>query len=353
MRTGFIDWTNDHLNLYIFEKQGSRYNLIDRQSVGIEGSLDPASLKMLDTGGIADFYVSIPMDLLTLREQSFPFSDKDKIRDTISYELEGLLLGDVNGYSIDHFVIETLDSGSRVLAVCLEKTRLQEIIDMFSAEGIDPKIITSLDLTLCGGRSEELIEGVSADTEIRASSAANEMASPAINLRQEEHAYTGDIERLKKSLRFTVSLALIFLLTLGCITVLKLISAKKEHESLTKELQAIYRNVFPEDKKIIDVERQFKGNFHILEKKKAQLGGIPVLDILDTFAVYKNVSYTLYEFNADKNNLIIKGTARSFKDVEALKDDLSSKFRDVKVADSGATADKRINFTIVMRDKSV
>ena len=161
------------------------------------------------------------------------------------------------------------------------------------------------------------------------------------------------IEILKRNIRFTISLALIFLILLGCAAALKLINANKEHESLSKELQSIYRTVFKEKKKIIDVERQFKGNLHSLKKKKSQLGGIPVLDILNIIAVHKNISYTLYEFNADKNNLIIKGTARSFKDVEALKDTLSSKFQDVKVADSGATAEKKINFTIVMKEKSV
>jgi type II secretory pathway component PulL len=353
MDSGFIDWTGGNLHLYTFKREGGRYILADSRSFKIEGELKPGSLHPLVKTGIENIYLSVPLNLLTLREQSFPFSDKEKIRDTLSYELEGILLGSTADYSIDYIITESNDTGSKVMAVCLEKNRLKEIIDMLSSEGLEPKIITSLDLRLAEGKSENLFKETSFDREIRAEAALEEILHPSINLRQDGLAYKGDLIKFSKGLRLTAALIIILLITLGTISTLRIVTLNKEHKFLTNEIQGIYHKVFPEDRKIIDFERQFKGNMGMLMKKKAALGGIPVLDILRDIALHKNNGITLHEFNADGKNLIIKGIAKSFKDVESLKNSLSSVFQEVKVVDSGATADKKINFTVVMREKSV
>jgi hypothetical protein len=353
MDSVFIDWTGENLYLYTFKREGSRYTLTDSHSLKIEGELKPESLHSLVTTGIEDIYLSVPLNLLTLREQSFPFSGKEKIRDTLSYELEGILLGSPADYSIDYIITESNDTGSKVMAVCLERNRLKEIIDMLSSEGLEPKVITSLDLRLAEGKSERLFKETISDREIRAEAALEEILHPSINLRQDGLAYKGDLIKFSKGLRLTATLAIILLITLGATLTLRIAALNKEHKFLTNKIQGIYHKVFPEDRKIIDFERQFKGNVNMLMKKKAALGGIPVLDILRDIALHKDNGITLHEFNADGKNLIIKGIAESFKDVESLKNSLSSVFQEVKVVDSGATADKKINFTVVMREKSV
>jgi type II secretory pathway component PulL len=353
MDSVFIDWTGENLYLYTFKREGSRYTLTDSHSLKIEGELKPESLHSLVTTGIEDIYLSVPLNLLTLREQSFPFSGKEKIRDTLSYELEGILLGSPADYSIDYIITESNDTGSKVMAVCLERNRLKEIIDMLSSEGLEPKVITSLDLRLAEGKSERLFKETISDREIRAEAALEEILHPSINLRQDGLAYKGDLIKFSKGLRLTATLAIILLITLGATLTLRIAALNKEHKFLTNKIQGIYHKVFPEDRKIIDFERQFKGNVNMLMKKKAALGGIPVLDILRDIALHKDSGITLHEFNADGKNLIIKGIAESFKDVESLKNSLSSVFQEVKVVDSGATADKKINFTVVMREKSV
>ncbi len=353
MRTGFFDWTETNITLYIFDKQGSRAGLIESFSSPLDGELTLPLLTSLIKTGIENIYLSIPLSFLTLREQSFPFSDRDKIRETISYELEGVLLGNVNDYSIDHIVMESSENGSKVLAVCLEKAKLREIIDIFSSAGIEPRIITSLDLRLSGGAGEKLLEEPVSDKEARAQAAAEELINPSIDLRQDELSYQGDIERFRKKLRLTVVLVIILLAFLGANSMLRLITLNKEHKLLEDRITAVYRRVFPEDKKIIDVERQFKGNMKLLMKKKAALAGIPLLDILRSIAAIKNSGITLYEFSEDGMNLMIKGAAGSFEEVEALKNSLSTEFKGVKVMDSGTSADKKISFTIIMQEKAV
>ena len=351
MKTGFIDWTGSGLALYIFEKNGSGYTLTEKESIHLDGEPDPSKLGPLVKAGIQNIHLSVPMDLLTLREQDFPFDDSNKISDTIAFELEGILLGSTDDYSIDNIIIESDSTGSKVLAVCLEKKKLQEIIEVFSAAGLDPKVITSLDICISGGRPDALFEETISDRNVRAAAAAQLIPEPPINLRQDEMAYTGDIKKLRKKIRFTAFLVMVLLTILGLTTSISLMAEKNKHKVLTAETERVYRRIFPEDKKIIDLERQLTGNIKRLEQKKAALMGLPILDILRRVAERKSSGITLNEFNADGNNIIIKGTAGSFEDVDSLKNELSTVFQGVKVMDSGAGVGSEINFTIMMQEK--
>ncbi len=353
MKTGLIDWQKDSLTLYIFDKRGSRYELSDSNTVPLENGFTAEALASLVITDVKTVYLSIPSDELTIREQDFPFSDDAKIRDTINYELEGILLGSVNDYTIDHIVIESTDLNSKVLAVCLDNSKLNEIIETFSTAGLEPKVVTSIDLAVSKGNIENLINIQSADSSVRAEAAASEITSPTINLRQGEHAYTGDIDRLKKKSRSTAALVLVFLIILASVATLRFLNVKKDNESLSKQMQTIYKRVFPEDRKIVDIERQFQGNLNALKKRKAVLVGIPALDILKDVTLKSNRKVTLSEFNADGNNILLRGTAKSFKDVEAIKNSLSASYSNVKVTNSKSTADKKIDFTIIMKDRTI
>ncbi len=351
MKSGFIDWTENDLHLYIFEKKAGHHALVDRSSVALDGDPDIDLLSSLSCAGCEEIFLSLPPGRLTLREKSFPFSGKEKIRETLSYELEGILLGSVSDYSIDHTVIESFDEGTQVLAVCLEKKILNNIISLFSSAGLEPKVITSLDLRLSGGRSDALLEETEPDGDARSRAAAEEMLNPSINLRQEELSYMGDIVKFVKKIRTSAVLVLILLIVLAAGSTIKLLAMKREHSSLSSELQKAYHRVFPEDKKIIDAERQLMGNMNMLIKKKAALGGVSVLDALRDIAVMKKTDITLNEFNADGKNIVMKGTAQSFEDVESLKNNLSSAYNDVKVMDTDATTDKKISFTVILREQ--
>ena len=113
-----------------------------------------------------------------------------------------------------------------------------------------------------------------------------------------------------------------------------------------------YQSVFPEDRKIVDAVGQFKGNLAVLKEKSALFGGIPVLDILNNIANLKSRNIILNEFNADGKNLILKGTASSFEEVDSFRNGLTVPFEGVKILNSDATADKKINFTIIMQEKT-
>lgn len=353
MSTGFIDWTDSGLTLFVFDKKGVQYVLSGSESVSFENGPEPSSLAPLARSGMRDVYLSVPLDLLTLREHIFPFEDRDKISDTITFELEGVLLGSTEDYVIDHRIIEKAEGGTRVLAVCLEKKKLKEIIELFASAGLDPKEVTSLDICMSGGRTEDLFEKTPSDPDARAEAAAGELRAHTINLRQQEMAYTGDIERLKKALRSSALLVLILAVIFGANAYLQLHAEKQEHEALREAAHSAYRAIFPDERKIIDIERQLNGKLRELERKESVLTGIPVLGLLRTVAEINSKDIILNAFSADGSSIIIKGTAVTFEDVDRLKDDLAEHFRGTKVVDSGARADKRIGFTILMKERGI
>jgi type II secretory pathway component PulL len=349
----FMDLMEKDLNIYEFTRVGNDYELTDTRSVSIENGFSPSVLDSLFEEKPDNLYVSLPLDLLTLREQSFPFADKEKIQDTIAYELEGTLLDSIDSYSIDHIITETFDDSSKVMAVCLEKTKLQEIIWTFSSAGLNPKVITSIDLWLYGGKGEDYLGKPISDRSVRAETARKELDSPSINLRQDELAYTGDVEKFIKRIRVTAVLLLVLLVLIGVFSTIRLTAAKKENRELSGQMQALYRKVFPGEKKVIDVGRQFQGKYNTLRKKKEALAGISMLDILLDVALKNDRAATFHELNADGKNIIIKGTAGSFEDVESIKNSFAQSFSTVKVTDSTSSADKKVAFTIQMMEKKL
>lgn len=353
MKITFLDWMDQDLHVYEFVRTASDYELSESRSYSIEDGLTSSLLSTLLENTPDELYLSLPLNLISLREESFPFSDKKKIRDTIAYELEGLLLESIDSYSIDHIITDSTDAGSKVMAICLEKIKLQEILSTFADAGLDPKVITSIDLWLYGNKGEDFLGAPITDKSVRIETARKELDSPSVNLRQDELAYTGDVERLKKSLRVTSVLVLVLLVLIGLITTMNLIAAKNEEKTLTDQMNTLYRTVFPAEKRVVDVARQFKGNYNNLKNKKEALAGLPMLDILLETAVNNDRAARLHELSADGKQIIIKGSADSFEDVEDIKNRFAKSFNKVKVADSSSGADKKVAFTLQMLEKKL
>jgi type II secretory pathway component PulL len=353
VKTCFIDWTENDLHIYFFEKKKGQFILSDMTSVPYEGELNQDILSSAITSHPENIILSIPVNSLSIREVLFPFNNKTKINDTIAYELEGLLLSGTDDYSIDHIVTETTKNESRVLAICIKKTKLSEIIDTFSSIGLEPRIITSLDIRLSEGSTDRLINKTFTEKEVRAEAAKEEIIRPIFNLRKDEFSYVKDLKRIKKTFHLSFLLILILLLIFSTNTIIRFISLKEEHTLLKKKIHNVYQKAFPDDKKVLDPARQFKGNLIRLSEKKSVLAGLDVLDILRNITTLKKNDITLFEFNADEMNISIKGTAGSFEEVESYRNSLSTSFTDIRITDSKASSDNKISFSIVMKGKHI
>lgn len=345
-KLGFIDWMENKLSLYIFEKKGSQYALIDTKSVPLKEELSGLHLKPFLDNDITYIYLSLPVNLLSIRRLSLPFSDREKIKDIIPFELDGILLGDIKGYSIDYLISGTEGNGSNVLAACIEKARLKDIITTFSSIGLEPAIVTSIELQFL--RSAETLPELSAEK--HAEAVINELANPTINLRKDELAYKGDIDRIRKSIRLTATLVFTLVLIFSFSIAIKFMSLKRENNSIKHQLRAIYQSEFPKDA-IVEPVRQFKGHINAMKEKEEILVGVAVLDTLLNIANLKNKDIILNELNIKKEGVLIKGTAQSFEDVDGFKNTLSSSFTEVKVIDSRTLPDKKIIFSIIAKEK--
>jgi type II secretory pathway component PulL len=350
---GFIDWTENILNLFVFKKKGGKFSLSDSLSFPLEEGLNESLLSRLLKTGVDRFYLSVPVSLLSLREITFPFSDRDKIKEALPYELEGILLGSAGDYTFDHLVLNSSGDGSRTLAACMEKTKLKDIVARFTSAGLDPTLITCLDLRIFGNTMEMLLEQTEVEKDLRIEAARGELTHPSLNLRQGELAFTGDIDKTRKSLRLSGMLVLLLILVLGSYTSARYLFLKKENSLLSDKVNMIYRRTFPEDTRIIDAPRQFQGKMNVLNRKKDILVGTPVLDILLNITEIKNESIILIEFKTEQETISMKGTASVFEDVDTFKKALSLSFSDVRVTDSTSSPDKKVSFSITMKDRSL
>jgi type II secretory pathway component PulL len=367
MKTGLIDLMDNELILYIVEKDGSGYRIIDTTSVPLDGK--PIEHALSDLSGIYldHVYLSIPLSMLSLRELEFPFSDRKKIAEIIKFEIDGLLFGNANDYIIEHLITHLSEDRCKVLAVCIEKKRLEEIIKTFSSAGLEPRTITSLDVCLLnvneyGKASLSINEIPGPGDEKRTEMALNELKKTTINLRQGEFRYRGDIENIGKKFRLVIIFCTVLLLTFATGNLINLERIKNENETLSKMMYEIYHDAFPDDKKIIDPLRQFRGRVNQIMKKRKVFGGTSPIDILRNIADISDLSdhrsekkgsIKLNEFKSENDSILIKGVADTFEGVEILRNKLVSYYDEVKVLDSELSHNKKVDFTIMMKVREI
>ena len=161
-------------------------------------------------GGIEDAFLSLPVSMLNFRVLELPFSGRERIREVLPFELEGMMLGGTDKALIDGIVVGKTEGKYKVLAVYIEKSIIRDLLGKLNSCGVDPAFITSLEL---GKIVKEFSPGnllslPSMDEKERIALAQEEMRYPSVNLRREEFAYTRDIEKTRKSLRSTAVLAI-------------------------------------------------------------------------------------------------------------------------------------------------
>ena len=61
--------------------------------------------------------MSLPLSSLNFRVIDLPFSDKDRIREILPFELDGMILGGAEKVVFDDIIVGTSDNKYQVLAV--------------------------------------------------------------------------------------------------------------------------------------------------------------------------------------------------------------------------------------------
>jgi len=347
----FIDIKEAEINAYVFERRKATYGVSEVKKYSRDEkyrfSLDGLP-RDIDTS-----YVSLPLSSLNYRVIDVPFSDKDKIREVLPFELDGLILGGSDQVIFDAMIIGSSSNTYQVLAVYLDKATIQDILDNLKSYHIDPEFITSIELKSMGKEIslEKLLSPITFDEEERISLATDEMKSPTINLRRGEFAYTRTIEETKRSLKLTAILAILLMVVITAGLLLHIVSTRTEIELVKKEMRKEYRGLFPGEKNIVNELYQLKSHMKELKEKEQLLVGVSPLNLLMNLSRVDKHKALFNEVSTQNDSITFKGEAPSLSDVQHLKVALEQLFDEVTISDSKASASGAMIFSITAKEK--
>jgi type II secretory pathway component PulL len=347
----FIDLGEKEVHTYLFDSRGSSYTIRDTRTYPVYGQYE---FSLPDGDENAEhIYLSLPLSCLNFRVIELPFSDRERIREVLPFELEGMILTGADRVIFDNIVVGSADGKYKVLAVYIEKDVLKKILDTLRLYGIDPAVVTCLDLR---GKTEDfrlpdLLIPPGTAPEKRIELSIEEMKKPVINLRREEFSYTRDLEQTKRSLRVTAALMGLLILVLSATIFLKIVSARSEVSAIKNSMRKEYRDIFPEEKKIVNELYQLRSRLKELRGKEDVFVGINPLDLLLKLSAVERQGIVFNEITEDKVNIVLKGEAESLSDIQHLKDRLRGLHGDVAITDSGTSGRNTMLFTITAKEK--
>jgi type II secretory pathway component PulL len=349
-RSIFIDIKEGEIETYIFEvshgrfeiKDSKRYPIRDRYDFFIDGL----------TEDIENAYLSLPLSSLNFRVIDLPFSDKDRIREILPFELDGMVLGGSEKVVFDDIIIGKANDKYQVLAVYIEKNIISKILERLKSYNIDPEFITSLELKneLKDFNLARLLTPSLEDKD-RIPLSIEEIITPTINLRRYEFSYTRGIKKTRKSLKVTAVLAILFAIILAADLVLKIVSTRQEIASLKSDMRRIYQGIFPGEKNITNGLYQLKSHMKELKNKEEFFIGVNPLNILLNLSQIDRGGVIFNEITTDRGNLTLKGEASSLSDIQQIKVKLERLFDDVNISDSKASTQGKMLFAITAREK--
>jgi type II secretory pathway component PulL len=353
MKALFFDMVSEECRAYLFEGKPGRYELRETKTYPLTAQYQFAPETVSED--VEHVYVSLPVSLLNYRVLDLPFSGKEKVRDVLPYELDGLVLDGIEHVLFDDIQLSSTQDTHKVLAVYIEKKTIRELLNTLKPMNIDPVFITSLELghIVQDFRIENLYSPVVLDEQERISLAAEEIQKPTINLRRDEFVYTRDIETSRKSLRITMILALILGFIIASDLVLKIVAGKNEINTLRNEMRKTYQQVFPSEKNIVNELHQFKAHMKELRDREEYFLGAKPLDTLSHLSKVDRQLAVFDELQVDRDMLLMKGHAPSLSMIQELKDGLEQTFSEVEIADSKASADGSMLFTVTAREKAL
>jgi type II secretory pathway component PulL len=347
----FIDITDKELNAYIFDVGQGRCELKENRRYPLSEKYDfPAEAI---AGGFDNVYLSLPACLLNFRVLDTPFSDRERIREVLPFELDGIILGGTDKALFDDIIVGRTESKHQALAVYIEKSVVRNMLAKMNSCGADPVFITSLEVgkIVKDFSPEKLLLPLNLDDNERIALAREEILSPTINLRREEFAYTRDIEKTKRYFKTTAILLMLIAFVVSAGLLFEIMTTKNDIAALKNDMRKKYQDLFPQEKNIMNEVYQLKAHMKELSGKEELFIGVSPLDVLWKLSQIGKTSVVFYETSADKGNLVLKGEAGSLSDVQKVKDEMGKFFDDANISDSKTSVQGKILFTITAKEK--
>lgn len=347
----FIDIRDSEVETYIFDSGRGGYTLKERKTHPLSGNLD-FSLDPVP-GTVENTYVSLPLSRLNFRVIDLPFVQKDKVRDVLPFELDGIILGGSEKVVFDGIPLNNSGDAAQVLAVYAGKQTIGDLLGKLKTYNADPACITSLELSKVVREfsSEKLLAPVRLEEKERVSLAIEEMRTPTVNLRRDEFAYTREIEKTKRSLGWTAFLAVFVALIFAAGILLNILSVRSEIAAVKNDMRKQYQEAFPGEKNIINELHQMKSHMKELKTDEGLYLGISPLAAILKISDTDRQGVVFHEITIDRENIILKGEAPTLSDVQKMKDRLDVFFDGAAISDSKSSAQGRMLFTITAMER--
>ena len=352
-RICFFDIKEQELSKYTVEVQGNNYEIKEQKEFPLSDSYylpaDAVSENM------ETVYLSLPLSSLNFRVLDLPFSDKERVREVLPFELDGMILGGAEGVIFDAVTIGRTENTYQILAVYIEKNRLRDILAKLSVHRIDPVCITSLELrhALMGFSLSKLVPPVFINNDERITLAVEEMKKPTVNLRRDEFSYTRDVVKTRKSLKVTAVLVIMILLILAADILFRILSSRQEIAFLRNEIRKSYLEIFPGERTIVNELHQLKSHIKELKGKEDVFIGVKPLNVLSELAQVEREGARFNEVTIDRENITLRGEAGSLSTVQQLQEKLKKYFDEVAISDSKASVQGKMLFTITAKERKV
>ena len=196
--------------------------------------------------------------------------------------------------------------------------------------------------------SEGLNSSFCSDEDARDLAAAYAAASACafgdpVNLRSGPLAYTAGRAKTMKKLRFSLILGGVLVFLVFAEVGVRFFLVKRDLDSLNASIQSIYRTVFPTRKKATDEVAELRSEIKKLGGSAAT-GGI-ILPTLKKLAEAKGEDISgMYEVEIDKEEVRLKGDARSIQAVNDFKTRVASLFSGAEVGEIKSRPDGSVSF---------
>jgi type II secretory pathway component PulL len=352
-RICFFDIKEKELGRYIFDVKGNSYEIKDQKEFPLSAAYDfPADAV---SENMETMYLSLPLSSLNFRVIDLPFSDKERIREILPFELDGMILSGTETVIFDAVIVGKTDNGYQVLAVYIAKNHLRTILEKLNVHGIDPACITSLELkhALNGFSLSKLVPPLSITDEERISLASEEIRSPSVNLRRNEFSYTRDVEKTKKALKVTAVLCTLIILVMAADILYRILSSRQEIALIRNEMRKSYLELFPEEKNIVNELHQLKSHIKELRSREGTFIGIKPLNVLLELSRIEREGTRFNEVSIEKEKITFRGEAGSLSAVQQLQDKLKKYFEEVSIADSKTSAQGTTLFTMTAKERGI
>jgi type II secretory pathway component PulL len=348
----FIDIKEGELNTYLFEIKQNKFEIKENKKYPIPDKYDFSLDGMIED--IENTYLSLPISSLNFRVIDLPFTDKDKIREVLPFELDGMILSGSDEVIFDDVILSTSGDTYRVLAVYVEKPVMKNILEKLKSYHIDPVFVTSIELKnmLKDFSLAKLLAPAELGDGDRVALAVEEMKTPTINLRRNEFLYTRDIKKIKKSLRVTAVLLISLMLVLSTDILVKILSTRHEITSLKNDMRKTYQEIFPEEKNIMNELYQLKAHMKELKNKERVFIGVNPLNLILKLSQIDRQGVVFNEVVAEREKFTLRGEAPSLSDIQKIKVELERLFDEVNISDSKASAQGQMLFTITAKERT-